>query len=159
MPQKASGGVTVPRPSTCLDICVPCTVDGKQFLAFTGPLSEVLPRLQIDMRVSKQVPDQELFFLPRPSTDRCKEKIRKVASKHIKVLICHALHSNNDISTLSRLDDLLEPRISASLTEISQLDPKNCRPNEEFTVMLKRKLRLLLWPQQRLHCSRGKIMD
>ena len=38
-------------------------------------------------------------------------------------------------------------------------DPKNCRPNEEFTVMLKRKLRLPLWPQQRLRCSCGRKMD
>ena len=49
--------------------------------------------------------------------------------------------------------------MSASLTEMSRLDPKNCQPNEEFTVMLKRKLRLPLWPQQQLRCTCEKNMD
>ena len=35
---------------------------------------------------------------------------------------------------------LLEPRMSASPTNMSRLDPKNRRTNEEFAVMLKRKL-------------------
>ena len=39
--------------------------------------------------VSKQVPDKNFFFLFQTSTNRCKEEIKKVASKCIKVLICH----------------------------------------------------------------------
>ena len=42
---------------------------------------------------------------------------------------------------------------------MSRLDPKNHRPNKEFTVMLKRKLRQPLWSQQRLRCTCGKSMN
>ena len=73
------------------------------------------------------------------------EQIKSVASKHLKVLICLVIESNKDVATPSQLKDLLEPRMSVSLTEMSSLDPKNRRSGEEFTVMLKRKLPL---PQQ-----------
>ena len=33
--------------------------------------------------VSEQVPDQDSFFLLQSPTNRCKEEIKKVASKHI----------------------------------------------------------------------------
>ena len=111
------------------------------------------------LRCAEQVPDRDSFFLLKSSTNRCKEEIRKVASERIKILLNIVLHANNDKATLSQLEDLLEPRMSASLTDMSRLDPKNRRPNEEFTVMLKRKLRLPLWPQQRLRCACGKTMD
>ena len=66
--------------------------------------------------------------------------MRSVASKRLKVLLGLVLESNRDMETLAKLEDLLKPRLSASLTKISRLDPKNCRPNEKFTVMLKQKL-------------------
>ena len=84
----------------------------------------------------------------------------KVTSKRIKkVLLYHVLQSNDDTSTLSQLEGLLKPRMLASLSEMSRLDPKNRRPNEAFTVTLKRKLWLPLWPQHRLRCSCGRNMD
>ena len=89
---------------------------------------------------SEQVSGRDSFFLLRSSTNKCKEQIRSVASKRLKVLLCLVLEYNKDVETLSQLEDLLEPRMSASLIEMTRLDPKNCRPNKEFTVMLKRKL-------------------
>ena len=109
--------------------------------------------------VSKQVPDRDSFLLLRSSTNKLKEQIKSVASKQLKVLLGLVLESNRDMETLSQLEDLLEPRMSAPLTEMSRLNPNNHRPNKDFTVMLKCKLRLPLWPQQRLHCTRGKNMD
>ena len=49
--------------------------------------------------------------------------------------------------------------MSGCLTEMNRQDPKNRRQNEEFTVILKRKLRLPLWPQQHLRYSCGRNMD
>ena len=74
--------------------------------------------------VSEQVPDRDSFFLLRSSTNKCKEQIRNVASKCLKILLCLVLESNKDMETLSQLEDLLEPRMSVSLTEMSRLDPK-----------------------------------
>ena len=84
------------------------------------------------------MPDRDSFFLLRSSTNKCKEQIKSVASKRLKVLLDLVLESNRNMETLAQLEDLLERRMFASLIEMSHLDPKNRRPNEEFTVMLKR---------------------
>ena len=86
--------------------------------------------------VKEQVSDQGSFFILRSSTNRCKDQIKSVMSKRLKVLLCLVLQSNEDVATLSLLEDLLEPRMSVSLTEMSSLDPKNCRPNEKVMVLL-----------------------
>ena len=85
------------------------------------------------------MPDQDKIFTLRLPVNRCRDEIRTVASRCIKIVVLYVLRANQDIPSLYQLDDLLEPRMSASLTDMSRLDPKHCRLNKEFTVMLKRK--------------------
>ena len=111
-----------------------------QLVALTDPFSKILLRFEANMRHNEQVPDHDRFFLLHSSINRCKEEIRTVASKRIKILVVYALQFKQDFPAMSRLEDLLEPRMSASLTDMSRLDPENRKLNEEFTVMRKRKL-------------------
>ena len=50
---------------------------------------------------SEQIPDQDSFILLQSSTNRCKEEIKKLASRRIKVLIYHIVQSNDNMSTFS----------------------------------------------------------
>ena len=64
-------------------------------------LQEILPRFSVNMRQSEQVPDRDSFCLLRSSTDKCKEQIKSVASKCLKVLLSLVLESTKDMTTLS----------------------------------------------------------
>ena len=86
--------------------------------------------------------------MPKSSANRCKKEIRTAALKCLEVSVSYVFQVNGDTPTLSQLDDLLEPKMSVSLADMNIIDPKNRRPNEEFSVMLKRKLRLFLWPHE-----------
>ena len=86
-------------------------------------------------------------------------KIITTAAKRPKMMVSHVLQAKNDIPTLSQLNNLLEPKMSAALTNMSRIEPKNRRLNEDFSVMLKHKLRLSLWPGERLRCTWETIVD
>ena len=112
-----------------------------------------------DMCVSEVVPDRDTFFLLKSSVNRRKEEISSTASRQLKTMTAQIFLVDNDVQSLSQMEDLLEPRMASSLVDMSRLEPKNRRQNGEFTVMLKRKLRLPLWPKERCQCSCGKVRD
>ena len=70
------------------------------------------------------------------------------------------LEWQDDSNLLHQLEDLFEPCYSYALVDMSRLEPKNRQKNEQFGVMLRRKLRLVLWPGERLPvCFCGQSMD
>ena len=77
--------------------------------------------------------------------ERMQEEMRTVPPKQLKVLVSRVLQVSKDFPALSQLDDLLEPQLPVSLMDMNRISLKNSRPNEEFTVMLKHKLRLPIW--------------
>ena len=97
-------------------------------------------------------------FLSSSSINTCRERICKEAAEQTKQVIERAWQDDPD--SLHHLEDLLEPRHSFALVDMSRLLPKNRLKNEHFGVMLRRKLRLALWPGERLPiCFCGKAMD
>ena len=80
------------------------------------------------------------------------------AASRIKRLIEYELQDDED--SLNQLEDLLDYRMSYSLLDMCRLRISNRRKNEDFTTMLKRKLRLELWPNILSPiCFCGKRMD
>ena len=80
------------------------------------------------------------------------------AASRTKLLVEFELR--DDQPALDQLEDLLEPKMSASLLDMGQLNPKHRQKNEDFTTMLKRKLRLELWPECLSPiCACGQRMD
>ena len=102
--------------------------------------------------------DKVETFLSSSSLNTCRERISKEAAERTKQLI--ELEWQDDPGSLHQLQDLLEPRHSYALVDMSRLQPKNRQKNEQFGVMLQRKLRLALWPGERLPvCFCGQSMD
>ena len=117
---------------------------------------QTLPKYYTDFRdlcVSKIVPDRDACFLLESSVNRCKEEIRTTASQRLKVMVAQIFLINQDLQSLCLMEDLLEPGMASSLVDMSRLEPKNRRQKDKFRVMLKRKLRLPLWPKERCRCT------
>jgi hypothetical protein len=102
--------------------------------------------------------DKMDFFIYQSSLNTCRERIKMAAATRKKIMVEKELE--NDKASLDQLEDILEHKLSYSLVEMSRLQPNSRRKNEDFTIMLKRKLRLKLWPNdpQRI-CFCGKVMD
>lgn len=108
--------------------------------------------------VSEQVDDRIGFFLSKSSTNTCRERLRLAAASRIKIILESVLE--DDMPSLIQLEDILEPKTSYSLLDIGRTLIKNRRPNDDFTTMLKRKLRLELWPECLAPvCACGQKMD
>ena len=97
-------------------------------------------------------------FMSTTSVDTCHERIRAAAADRHKQLIEQDWDDKPE--SLHQLEDILEPRHSFALVDMSRLKPKNRQKNEHFGIMLCRKLRLALWPGERSPiCFCGKTMD
>ena len=97
-------------------------------------------------------------FMSTTSVDICHERIRAAAADRHKQLIEQEWEDKPE--SLHQLEDILEPRHSFALVDMSRLKPKNRQKNEHFGIMLCRKLRLALWPGERSPiCFCGKSMD
>ena len=108
--------------------------------------------------VSEQVADRVEFFLHKSSINTCRERLRIAAASLTTPLLEYELR--DDKASLDQLEDLLEPKMSASLLDMGRLNPAHRRQNDDFTTMLKRKLRLELWPECLAPiCACGKRMD
>lgn len=99
----------------------------------------------VDICVSEQVENKVEFFLTKSSINTCRERIRMAAASRTKIILEFEL--KDDKASLDQLEDLLEPKMSAALLDMGRLNPTHRRKNEDFTTMLKRKLRLELWPE------------
>ena len=64
-------------------------------------------------------------------------QVRKAAKRTHKLA---EYVSQDGLNSLIQLEDLLDPKLSYSLVEMSRLLPENRQKNEDFTTMLKRKL-------------------
>ena len=104
-----------------------------------------------DLCVSDKIEKRDNFFILKSSNNKCKDRIRTEAASRSKVLLNHTLR--DDLPSLSQIEDILCPRMSASLLDMSRLQPSGRRHNEDFKVMLKRKLRLPLWPKEMCKCK------
>ena len=78
--------------------------------------------------------DKVETFLSSSSLNTCRERISKEAAERTKQLI--ELEWQDDPDSLHQLEDLLEPRHSYALVDMSRLEPKNRQKNEQFGVML-----------------------
>ena len=74
-----------------------------------------------------------------------------------KMKIKHVLRHDKDC--LGQLEDLLDPKMSYSLLDMSRIPQKNRHKDEDFDIMLKPKLRLPLWPEERSTCWCDKVVD
>ena len=109
--------------------------------------------------VSERMPNQDDFFLFRSSLNTCRERINNATTKTTLRLLRTALA--DDQSALNQLDDILCPHMSTSLVDMPRSNPANRRRNEDFSLMIKRKLRLPLWGTDpvSLSCACGRTMD
>ena len=87
--------------------------------------------------------DKAEFFINKSGINTCRERISLEAGRRTKILVKHELR--DDMDSLIQLEDLLDPKMSSALLDMSRLDINARRKNDNFTVMLKRKLRLELW--------------
>ena len=92
------------------------------------------------------------------SINLCRERIKEESAERNKQLLEFVWQ--DDQPSLDQLEDLLEPRQSRALVDMSRIPTKNRQKNEHFGIMLRRKLRLALWPGERMPtCFCGKPMD
>ena len=126
----------------------------------TSPTFQIFRKYFQDIRdlcVSDKIEKRDNFFILKSSNNKCKDRIRTEAASRSKVLLNHTLR--DDLPSLSQIEDILCPRMSASLLDMSRLQPSGRRHNEDFKVMLKRKLRLPLWPKEMCKCKCGAKID
>ena len=108
--------------------------------------------------VSEQVDDPYDFFIHKAGLNTCRDRLRTAAADSLKHCVEHQFR--DDKASLGQLEDMLTPRMSAALVDCPRIVPTNRRKNEEWGVMLKRKLRLPLWPSSAVPvCFCGKRMD
>ena len=86
-------------PSLLLNTCGPSTRKGWDH----NSLSSLIPFQEYysDFKAicaSEQMPDQDPFHAAIASLNKCKDAMRTVVSKHIKILVSHALRTNQDIN-------------------------------------------------------------
>ena len=72
-----------------------------QLVVLTDPFSKIVLRFEVNMRHNEQVPGRDWFFLLHSSINRCKEEIRVVASKRIKILVLYALQVKQEFPAMS----------------------------------------------------------
>ena len=119
------------------------------FRKYVKPISNIC--------VSELVDDDPVqYFIHKSSLNTCRERIKLKAASKIKRLLKYILR--DDEASLDQLEDILEYKMSYSLLDLPRRISQ--RSNQDFSLMLKRKLRLELWPgvQQPL-CFCGTIMD
>ena len=108
--------------------------------------------------VSEQMENSFDFFLYKSSLNTCRERIRLASSKRTKIMLEHEWSSDSD--ALGQMEDLLDPKMAACLLDMSRLCEDHRRRNDDFVIMLKRKLRLPLWFEDNLQtCFCGRRMD
>ena len=96
-------------------------------------------------------------FLHKSSPNTCKEQIKDKPANRITTFL---LHSTKDFLTKKKLLEILQPRTSKSLIEMSRAEPSHRQKNQNFDINLKRKLRLELWPEDdAVTCAYGQRMD
>ena len=100
--------------------------------------------------------DKNDFFINKSGINTCRERISKEAGRRTKLLVKREFR--DDMDSLIQLEDLLDPKMSMSLLDMSRLNANNRRGNNDFTTMLKRKLRLELWFDDMI-CFCKKKMD
>ena len=102
--------------------------------------------------------DQFDFFLKKSSLTTCRDRIRLRAARRARHTIEHLWA--RDAPSLAQLGDLLDPKMAASLMDLSRTTVSNRRRDDDFRCMLKRKLRLPLWNDlETVTCFCGKVMD
>ena len=119
------------------------------FRKYVKPISNIC--------VSELVDDDPVqYFIHKSSLNTCRERTKSKAASRIKRLLEYILQ--NDKPSLDQLEDILEFKMSYSLLDLPR--QLSQRKNEDFSLMLKRKLRLELWPGIRQPtCFCGTIMD
>jgi hypothetical protein len=112
-----------------------------------------------DICTSDRLPNQDDFFLFRSSFNTCRQRINDATTQITLRLLRRALA--DDPSSLNQLEDILCPHMSTCLVDMPRSNPANRRRNEDFSLMLKRKLRLPLWGTDSvtLSCACGHLMD
>ena len=79
------------------------------------------------MLVGESVANRDEFFLLELLLDRYKEEIRSVVSDRLKGTEAHFLIVNNNRQSLKQTEDLLEPKMTSSLIDMSRLEQKQKR--------------------------------
>ncbi len=95
-----------------------------------------------DCCVSSEVQDKYSFFINHSSMNTCRERIKSSVSKRI----IKDLESLADEGTKGMLEDVLDRKMSMAMIDMSRIPLRNRLKNDLFTILLKRKLRLDLWP-------------
>ena len=102
--------------------------------------------------------DPTTFFMSSASFNTCRERIKAVAASRAIADITRLW--KDDHTSLGQLEDLLNPCVSQAMVDMSRLKPANRMKSEHFSIMLRRKLRLPLWPDiGSRFCFCGKDMD
>ena len=99
-------------------------------------------------------------FIFKTSINRSRDLIKQHTSIYLRQLLeRHILHEPQ-LQLQNRLDAILDKRVSMALFTMSRSQYKHRLPNNIFDVMVKRKLRLPLWPNTNLtHCSCSAKLD
>ena len=86
---------------------------------------------------NQSVENKMTHFLHKSSPNTCKEQIKDKASSRITTFL---LHNTKDFLTKKKLLEILQPRPSKSLIEMSRAEPSHRQKNQNFHINLKRKL-------------------
>ena len=99
-------------------------------------------------------------FIYNTSINRCRDLIRERTSFHIRQLLENYVSAHPELDLHHRLDAILNRHMSMALFTMSRTPYQHRIPNEVFEIMLKRKLRLRLWPLSHLtHCTCSAKLD
>lgn len=131
----------------------------KPWKTSTSPLFQLYRHYSPPLRnicTPQDTTNRDHHFIFKSSLPRCHDHINAEIASRSRTIIQHDL--SHDIEGLYQLPDILEPRSSAALLDMSRLQSSNRRTNKDFTIALCRKLRLpLIHGTHRCKCK--KIID
>ena len=115
-----------------------------------------LPQIE-SICVSNQVPNRRDFFLNKSSINTCRERIKEAVGQNTRGYVKLAWQHFKQKSSLANFSDILHPNLAQGMLDMPRLNEKYHLENDVFSIMLKRKLRLPLYPGKgKLKCPKCK---
>ena len=113
----------------------------KPFTTFRHYLSPL-----VNICVQNNTGNNTDFFIRESSINTCRERIKEIIGKRARKFVIRIFEDSKDYQSISNIDDILDNKLGQGLLDMSRIPEENRLDNKIFSVMLKRKLRLNLYP-------------
>ena len=113
----------------------------KPFTTFRHYLSPL-----VNICVQNNTGNNTDFFIKESSINTCRTRIKEIIGQRARKFVIRLFQDSEDYQSISNIDDILDNKLGQGLLDMSRIPEENRLENTIFSIMLKRKLRLNLYP-------------